>query len=90
MCVRTWAQFPGQNAVLGLIRELLHVFRFSTGFLSFGYQFVEFGIHGVVAAQKRVHLVFFDWETRLHRLLTGPIFPVSFSLHKNLDKQSGQ
>ena len=88
MCVRTWAQFLGQNAVLGLIRELLHVFHFSTGFLSFSYQLVEFGIHGVVAAQKRVYLVLFDWETRLDRLLTSPIFPVSFALHKNLDKQS--
>ena len=81
---RTWLQLPGQNGVLDLVRELLHVLRFLRRLLPFDHERLERVVHGVLSADERVDVFFWYGEAGLDTLLARPVLAVGFALDKDL------
>ena len=83
--IHTWLEFPGQDRVLNLIRQLNHRIDFLAALLPFLEQLFKLLIHGVLAAEESVDLVLLDWETGLDRLLASPVLSVRLSLDEDLN-----
>ena len=83
--IRTWLQFPGQDSVLNLIRQLDHGINVLAALFPFLEQFFKLLIHSVFATEERVDFVLLDGETSLDRFLTSPVFSVCLSLDEDLN-----
>ena len=76
-----------QNTVLYLVRELDHAVNLRLCLLALPHELLELFVHDVLALEELVDEVLLDRESRLHRLLAGPVFAMSLPLDKDLDPQ---
>jgi hypothetical protein len=62
---RTRRETARKHRVLHLIRELEHTIHIRLALLAFLYKRREFFVHGVFAAEERIHFIFLDREACL-------------------------
>jgi hypothetical protein len=63
---------------------LAHAVHLRFALLALLFECCEFFVHSVFAAEECVHLVLFDREARLDRLLASPVLAVGLTLDKDL------
>lgn len=81
---RTWYKMFGQNGVLNFIRQLDHPIHLLLRLLPLLHQLLEVLVDGVLAPEKRVHLMFLQREPGFDGLFASPVFSVRLALDKDL------
>jgi len=80
----------GQDRILNLVGKLLHAIDLLDRLLALLDELIKLVVHRQPAFNEIVGLVFGDSESSLDGFLSGPIFPVSLSLDKDLQTTACQ
>ena len=80
----------GQDRILNLVGKLLHAINLLDRLLALLDELIKLVVHRQPAFNEIVGLVFGDSESSLDGFLSGPIFPVSLSLDKDLQTTACQ